>query len=205
MSKGLVVTVGNEMMGDDGAGPLLAEMIRRAPLANWEVLEGGNVPENHLFRIRELSPERVIIVDAADMGLDGGEIRPIEKDDIGSLFLMTTHTLPLSYLLEAIREFVPSVEFIGIQPEVVAFGYPVSARVQLAVRRIYDLLARSGEATDTAGASLGSIVCAESDQAGGADEVDCPTQDNCRPRQRSSRQVESHANRQGMAQLIRPL
>jgi hydrogenase 3 maturation protease len=180
-------------------------MIRRAPLADWEVLEGGNVPENHLFRIRELTPERVIIVDAADMGLEAGEIRPIEKDDIGSLFLMTTHTLPLTYLLEAIREFVASAELIGIQPEVVAFGYPVSPSVQQAVKRIYHLLERTGEGDGMAGAGLGSIVHAESGQAGGADEVDCSTQDNVRPRQRGSRQVETDANGQGMAQLIRPL
>lgn len=137
MKNNLVLTVGNDMMGDDGAGPLLARMMREAPLADWDVLEGGNVPENYLFRIRELKPDRVIIVDAADMGLETGEIEHIEEEVIGSTFLMTTHTLPLSYLMEAIREFVPSVALVGIQPEVVAFGYPVSDRVQAAVQRVH--------------------------------------------------------------------
>ncbi len=96
MKKKLVVTVGNEMMGDDAAGPLLARMIRQSPLEDWEVLDGGNVPENYVFKIREMEPEQVIIVDAADMDLQAGEIRLIDKDGIGSVFLMTTHSLPLN-------------------------------------------------------------------------------------------------------------
>jgi hypothetical protein len=53
---------------------------------------------------------------------------------------MTTHSLPLSYLMESIGEFVPEVELMGIQPAVVAFGYPVSPLVQQAVERVYSWL-----------------------------------------------------------------
>lgn len=144
MNKNLVLTVGNEMMGDDAAGPLLARMLKNAPVNEWEVLDGGNVPENSLFKIREMQPEHVLIVDAADMDLQTGEIRLIDKDSIGSLFLMTTHSLPLSYLMESMLGFVSKVELVGIQPEVVAFGYPVSAGVKQAVERVYAWLQRGG-------------------------------------------------------------
>ena len=137
MKKRLVFTVGNEMMGDDAAGPLLAQMLEAAPLEGWDVLDGGNAPENYLFKIREMAPEEVLIVDTADMELPAGEVRHIDQEAIGSLFLMTTHSLPLSYLMEAIREFVPRVELIGIQPEVVSFGYPVSPAVKQAVERVH--------------------------------------------------------------------
>jgi hydrogenase 3 maturation protease len=140
MKKNLVFTVGNEMMGDDAAGPLLARMIKRSPLDDWALLDGGNIPENYLFKIREMEPEWVIIVDAAEMNLQAGEFQLINKDEISSVFLITTHSLPLTYLMEAIREFVPRVELIGIQPEVVAFGYPVSRSVKEAVERVYDWL-----------------------------------------------------------------
>lgn len=143
MKKKLVVTVGNEMMGDDAAGPLLARMIRRTPLDDWEVLDGGSAPENCLFKIREMAPERVLIVDAAEMELPSGAIRRIGREHIGRLFLMTTHSLPLNYLMESMEEFVPAVELIGIQPEVVAFGYPVSRPVQQAVERVYGWLVNS--------------------------------------------------------------
>jgi hydrogenase 3 maturation protease len=50
---------------------------------------------------------------------------------------MTTHTLPLSFLIEALREFVPRVDLIGIQPGVIAFGFPMSEEVRLAVEQVY--------------------------------------------------------------------
>jgi len=140
MKKKLVVTVGNEMMGDDAVGPLLACMIERAPLENWDLINGGNAPENYLWRIREMKPEEVLVVDAAEMGLAPGEIRFIGTSRIEDPFFMTTHTLPLTYLVMSLREFVPKVELLGVQPQVVAFGYPVFAEVKQAVTQIYEAL-----------------------------------------------------------------
>lgn len=136
----LVLTVGNSMMGDDGAGPLLAQKMQQAPLAAWYVLDGGAAPENYLYRVHELVPQQVLVIDAADMDLSPGEIRFIDTARLEDPFLMTTHTLPLSYLVQSLREFVPKVDLVGIQPRVVAFGYPVSVEVEHAVGCVYDAL-----------------------------------------------------------------
>jgi hydrogenase 3 maturation protease len=170
--KKVLLTVGNELMGDDAAGPLLARAFRCSPVDGWELLEGGNAPENYVFKIREIAPEQVLIVDSADMGLQAGEVDYIDQETIGSLFLMTTHALPLSYLMEAIGEFVPRVELLGIQPEVVAFGYPVSQSVQQAVVRVYDWLSQDGWTAGATRACLRTIPNLESG-GGGADEIDC--------------------------------
>lgn len=137
MKKKLVVTVGNPMMGDDAAGSLLARKMQQAPLEKWDAFDGGSAPENYLYLIREIAPEQVLVIDAADMDLAPGAIRLIGSDKIEDPFLMTTHTLPLSYLMQALREFVPQVEMIGIQPRVVAFGFPISIEVQQAVGQVY--------------------------------------------------------------------
>lgn len=144
MKKNLVLAVGNGMMGDDGAGAFLAQKMRNEPLADWDVLNGGAAPENLLHRVREMAPERVILVDAADMDLPPGSIRRINPEKLDDPFLMTTHRLPLTYLIGALSEFVPKVDFLGIQPEVVAFGYPISESVQNAIQRLYEDL-RNGE------------------------------------------------------------
>jgi hydrogenase 3 maturation protease len=143
MKKKLILTVGNPMMGDDAAGSLLAQRIKRAPLDAWDVLDGGSAPENVLYSIREMAPEQVLVIDAADMDLVPGEIRLISAEKLEDPFLMTTHTLPLSYLVESLREFVPQVDLMGIQPQVVAFGYPVSDEVKQAVERVYEDLKQS--------------------------------------------------------------
>lgn len=139
----LLFTVGNTMMGDDAAGTLLASMLQRAPIDGWEVLDGGSAPENVLHRIREAAPEQVLVVDAADMDLEPGEVRLIAPGGIQDPFLMSTHTLPLSYLMDAVGEFVADVRLLGIQPRLVAFGCPVSPEVRGAVQRVYEDLKRA--------------------------------------------------------------
>lgn len=36
----VVLTVGNSMMGDDGAGPLLADLMEANPIDGWMVING---------------------------------------------------------------------------------------------------------------------------------------------------------------------
>ena len=45
------------MMGDDGAGPLLAEKCAANPPGSWVVIDGGSAPENDVVAIRELRPD----------------------------------------------------------------------------------------------------------------------------------------------------
>jgi hydrogenase 3 maturation protease len=146
MKNKLILTVGNGMMGDDGAGALLAQVIQNQPLEDWEVLNGGSTPENILHKVREMAPQEVLVVDATEMDLPPGSIRRIPEERIADPFFLTTHSLPLSFVIEALREFTPRVELIGIQPEMVAFGYPMSPSVRQAVAQVYAGL-RSGKAS----------------------------------------------------------
>ncbi len=41
----VLLCVGNSMMGDDGAGPLLVEMCAANPAGQWVVIDGGSAPE----------------------------------------------------------------------------------------------------------------------------------------------------------------
>jgi len=142
MKKKLVLTVGNGLMGDDGAGALLAQMLKEAPLEGWEVLNGGSTPENILHKVRDLAPDRVLLVDATDMDLPPGITRLIPEKRLDGPFIFSTHTLPLTFLIEALKEFVPRVELLGIQPELVAFGAPMSNSVRTAVVKVYKRLER---------------------------------------------------------------
>jgi len=135
-----LLCVGNSMMGDDGAGPRLAELCVEQPLDGWTVVDGGAVPENDIGFLRELRPAQLVIVDATDMGLAPGEMRIIDENDIGEMFMMTTHNLPLTFLIQQLREDIPQITFIGIQPDVVAFYYPMSSVVALSVSRLHQLL-----------------------------------------------------------------
>ncbi len=133
----IILTVGNSMMGDDAAGPLLASLLQRSPASGWQVVDGGSTPENVVHRVRAIAPDRVLIVDAAEMELEPGEVRLVDDRFIAERFIITTHDLPMSFLIAALRESVPEVQFLGIQPSLVAFGYPISAAVEQAVMNIH--------------------------------------------------------------------
>lgn len=137
MTDNVVLAVGNSMMGDDGAGPLLAEMLGHSPVAGWAVIDGGSAPENYAHQVIALSPRRVVVVDAADMGIAPGEIRIVDDRCIADMFFMTTHNLPISFLMERLREEVEEVVFVGIQPAVVAYGFPMMDVVKQAVENLY--------------------------------------------------------------------
>ena len=139
-SRYALLCVGNSMMADDGAGPRLAELCAERPLPGWTVVDGGAAPENDIGFLRELRPQHLVIVDATDMGLAPGEMRIINEEDIGEMFMMTTHNLPLTFLIQQLREDIPDITFVGIQPDVVAFYYPMSAVVEQAVRHLHQRL-----------------------------------------------------------------
>jgi len=137
MSETILLTVGNSMMGDDGAGPMLAKLCRDNPVDGWQVLEGDTMPEDTLHLIRKIKPNRVVVVDAADFGEKAGEIRIIESDTINDMFMVSTHSLPLNFLIDELKTFVPDVAFVGVQPAIVAFSFPMTEMVKDAVHTIY--------------------------------------------------------------------
>lgn len=51
--------------------------------------------------------------------LTPGEIRLIDPDDIAEMFMLTTHNMPLNYLIDQLKEDVGAVIFLGIQPDIV--------------------------------------------------------------------------------------
>lgn len=139
-NENVMLAVGNTMMGDDGAGPLLYQLMRDNPIKNWTALDGGSAPENVAHIIRELKPKRLVIVDATEMELPVGEIRIVDKELIAEMFFVSTHNLPLNFLIEQLETDVEQVIFIGIQPDIVSFAFPMTEKVKSAVRFLYDFL-----------------------------------------------------------------
>ncbi|MFS2222669.1 hydrogenase maturation peptidase HycI [Pantoea sp. B65] len=136
----VLLCVGNSLMGDDGAGPHLAGLCSASALPGWTVIDGGVAPENDVHVIRELNPAQLVIVDATEMALQPGEMRIIDEHDIPEMFIMTTHNMPLTFLIEQLRQSIDCITFVGIQPDVVAFYYPLSEAVEQAVSRLHHLL-----------------------------------------------------------------
>jgi len=136
----LILTVGSVLRGDDAAGPLLAKMLMDDPASGWEVIDGGQTPEDELAVIRRKSPDYLLVVDAADMGLEPGAVRILHEEEVFTDYLITTHSLPLTYLLSELKACCKEVVFLGIQPSHTEFFAPLHDDVLAAVEQVYTCL-----------------------------------------------------------------
>ena len=136
------------MMGDDGAGSYLYQLLSENPLPNWTALDGGSAPENVAHIVRELNPKLLLIFDAADMELVSGKIRIIEKDAIAEMFFMSTHNMPLNFLIEQLEQDIEKIVFVGLQPDLVSFGFPMTDTVKDSVQFMYDFLKDGRDLTE---------------------------------------------------------
>ncbi|MBK5960055.1 hydrogenase maturation peptidase HycI [Rhodoplanes elegans] len=146
--NGVVLTVGNPLMGDDGAGPLLAELLEAEAAVGWTVIDGGATPENVTHVVRRHAPDHVLLVDAAAMGLPPGEIRRIGETQVAAKFMITTHAIPLDIIVASLGETVPEVTFVGIQPARVEFFADMTPAVRAAVERLHRQLREGRDPRD---------------------------------------------------------
>ncbi len=133
----VVCGIGNRMRGDDAAGPMVIDGLKRSPSGRNSdrvlLLDCGHFPENFVKKIIGFRPGRIILVDTADFGGKPGDFREISKEEI-KYHVLSTHRMPLTMLVDYLKseidfEFV----FLGIQPGQTGFGDPVSRECQKAV------------------------------------------------------------------------
>ncbi|GAB4557601.1 MAG: hypothetical protein Kow0047_02060 [Anaerolineae bacterium] len=138
-----VVGVGNELNGDDAAGPLVARRLSEMRLASGELLvvDAGPAPEAYTGLLRRFRPAVVVLVDAAHMGRPPGDVQWIPWDHVAGLSA-STHTVSLRLLAEFLSaELGCRVGLLGVQPASTAPGDPVSAPVRAAVEAVAEAIA----------------------------------------------------------------
>lgn len=110
----LILGIGNENNGDDGIGPYISKNISTK---NWIGINCGIIPENFYGKIVKYKPKKIIIIDAADMKLDPGEVRIIPKNKINQSSF-STHSMPLSLFIAHIKTLLKTdIKIVGIQPK----------------------------------------------------------------------------------------
>ena len=142
MSGKLVFTVGAVLRGDDAAGPMLARMIQDKPIDGWQLIDGEQMPEDFIAPVRRMQPDKLVLVDAAMMGLSPGEVRFLSRDDVLDNYMLSTHSLPLSFLLDELSLCCSDITFLGIQPAQMDFAAPLTSAVYDAVKKIYAAISK---------------------------------------------------------------
>lgn len=110
----LLLCIGNRDGGDDAIGPYIAYNIKSNK--HLSAIDCGTNPENYTSIVKRHNPKKLVIIDATDMGLSPGEIRIIPAGKIGSMHI-STHGIPLSVLIDYLKNYITEILLIGIQPK----------------------------------------------------------------------------------------
>ena len=123
--KYILMGVGNILRGDDGIGSIIARNFKND---DWLSIDCGVAPENFTSIIKENKPHLVVLIDAVEMELTPGELRIISPEKINTMHL-TTHSIPLSFLISYLKNFTRKIIFIGIQPKLIDYSTSISHEV----------------------------------------------------------------------------
>jgi hydrogenase maturation protease len=131
--------LGNPDYGDDGLGVRLIEMLREAGVKN--ALIAGTTPEQYLGLLARAGVEHVVFLDAVEIGGSPGSVIFLGAAEIASRFpQVSTHKISLSLLAQWAEANGMKAWLLGVQPESLAQGRPLSASVQATLEALRDLL-----------------------------------------------------------------
>ncbi len=131
-SKNILLGIGNSLRGDDGAGSFIARNFHHHL---WISLDSGTAPENFTSKIKDVKPNLLIIIDAAELNLASGAFRIIPYNKISEL-QFSTHSIPLSFLLDYLKSFCKEIIMIGIQPGSTNLSDNLSQNVLVGCKKI---------------------------------------------------------------------
>jgi hydrogenase 3 maturation protease len=134
--KYILMGIGNILRGDDGIGSFIANNFEAD---DWLSLNCGVVPENFTSIVKKNKPNLVVIIDVVEMELEPGEFRIISPAKIKDMHL-TTHTIPLSFLISYLESFTRKIIFIGIQPKIINYSFSICPEILKSSHKIIEIL-----------------------------------------------------------------
>ena len=141
--KTVLVCVGNELCGDDGAGVVIARQL--ADKVPWQVFDTQMVPESFLMKIIDADPDGVLLIDGLNFNAVPGAVELFTADAVTGQGPSTHGPAPLAFLevLEMMHPCKRSV--LGIQAESVEFGTGLTDPVRRAVDMVVEAFTLAAE------------------------------------------------------------
>jgi hydrogenase 3 maturation protease len=133
-----VVGMGQALRGDDGFGCAVAAALQPAAARcpDLLVLDGGPAPENQTGALRRFGPALVIFVDAAQLDAAPGTVRWLPWEQTAGLS-NSTHALPIALVARYLSGSLGcEIGLLGIQPEAMTFGAPLTPAVAAAAEAV---------------------------------------------------------------------
>ena len=154
----LVLGLGNPLLGDEGVGVRVIEELKGLDLPDGVALVDGGTTGLGLISVME-GYQRVIVVDAADMGQPPGRVVKFAPSEVQ--FRMANDPLSLHQvgfgevlaLAEALGVSPPHLTIIGVQPDRIGVGEEMSPEVEQAIPQCIGLVLGELDASASLAAS----------------------------------------------------
>jgi hydrogenase 3 maturation protease len=139
--KVVVAGIGNPIRSDDYVGLNIVEKLKGKLRETVCLLECETVPESYLLDIEEFNPTHVLLIDAAFLGLNPGEVSLVDAEKISDFSAITTHLLPLRIFCEYVKQATGAkIALLLIEPKSMEFCEGLTAEAQAAAERLTKVL-----------------------------------------------------------------
>lgn len=141
----LILGLGNPLRGDDGIGPRVVEELNRRGLPEGVTALDGGTGGLDLLNVLE-GRERVVIVDAAEIGREPGQFVRFTPDEMRltrSTETFSSHHAGLAEALalaEALGRPLPEIVILGVQPAAMEWREGLSPAVEATLPAVVEAL-----------------------------------------------------------------
>jgi hydrogenase 3 maturation protease len=141
-AKSVVIAgIGNEIRMDDFVGVKIAQDLQGKLPPKVHLIECETVPESFMDEIVEMKPSHVLLIDAALLGLQPGDVRLYDAEKVVNVPSITTHMLPLRVFCDYITQMAQTkLALLLIEPKDTDFGEGLTEEVAASAERVVGAL-----------------------------------------------------------------
>jgi len=137
----VIAGIGNPIRMDDFVGVKIVQDLHGKVSENIFLIECETVPENFLQQIIEFNPTHILLIDAAILGLEPGNARLINPNELTMFPAFSTHMLPLRIFCEYLAKTTKAkIALLLIEPKKTDFGEGLTHKAKAAAQKITDTL-----------------------------------------------------------------
>ena len=138
-----VAGIGNELRQDDFVGSQIVRNLKKVVSSDRIlILDCETVPENYLGVIERFKPSHILVIDAAQIGLEPGKYMLVGFEKVRGEGI-STHDLSLEIFAKYIKKVIDAkLILLAIQPKSIEFEIGLTEELAKTAKEITNLLSK---------------------------------------------------------------
>ncbi len=137
----VIAGIGNPIRMDDFVGVKIVQDLRDKVSEKVHLIECETVPEGFIQQIIDFDPTHILLIDAAILGLEPGDSRLTEPEQLMNFPAFSTHMLPLRIFCEYLTKTTKAkIALLLIEPKKTDFGERLTSEIEASAREIVKTL-----------------------------------------------------------------